>query len=193
MHRSSSLPSCESLRSHGCHLKRSQTVGAAYWDMKRQLSGGKTAQALSLGTARVPQPVSRTGVLSGCLCMRCFGHVLAAGSLGHTQDTQSKSRLARELVNVPTEEMWEVAVEKESGAWLNCCLHDRIGCRKWMDGCLVWCVHRMLHSRPNVPRTCNERWALSLMHMPRVVFLIMKCIIPLVYCSFDLMKIQFVL
>lgn len=105
----------------------------------------------------------------------------------------SKSRLARELVNVSTEAMWEVAVEKESGAWLNCCPHDRIGCRKWMDGCLVWCVHRMLHSRPNVPRTCNERWALSLMHMPRVVFLIMKCIIPLVYCSFDLMKIQFVL
>lgn len=172
MHRSSSLPSCESLRSHGCHLKRSQTVGAAYWDMERQLSGGKTAQALSLGTARVPQPVSRTGVLSGCLCMRCFGHVLAAGSLGHTQDTQSKSRLARELVNVPTEEMWEVAVEKESGVWLNCCPHDRIGCRKWMDGCLVWCVHRMLHSRPNIPRTCNERWALSLMHMPRVVCLL---------------------
>lgn len=135
MHRSSSLPSCESLRSHGCHLKCSQTVGAAYWDMERQLSGGKTAQALSPGTARVPQPVSRTGVLSGCLCMRCFGHVLAAGSLGHTQDTQSKSRLARELVNVPTEEMWEVAVEKESGVWLNCCLHDGIGCRKWMD---VW-------------------------------------------------------
>lgn len=51
----------------------------------------------------------------------------------------------------------------------------------------------MLHSRPNVLRTCNERWASSLMHMPRVVFLIMKCIIPLVYCSFDLMKIQFVL
>lgn len=69
--------------------------------------------------------------------MRCFGHGLAAGSLGHTQDTQSKSRLARELVNVPTEEMWEVAVEKESGVWLNCCPHDRIGCRKWMDGCLV--------------------------------------------------------
>lgn len=130
---------------------------------------GHGASALSLGTARVLEPVSSTRVLSGCLCMRCFGHVLPAGSFGHTQDTQSKSRLARELVNVPTEEMWEVAVEKESGVWLNCCPHDRISCRKWMDGCLVWCVHRMLHSRPNVPRTCNDRWALSLTHMPRVV------------------------